>query len=312
MAFTVRMERICQPYWHLHENHKFKSLDRDYDSILYNIESMCINGEGRQPTGEKYRLMYPQIISWGALTYARLLERFPSHDHSAFILSLAKRAIECAVDAETLINTLDEQTITAINFPELVTNDILALHLKQFVNQDGSVSINFFAERMNFTQAFTDEKSPIIAKTNFINAELSKHPARMYELSPLAFEKYVASLCLDAHFRLELTKQTRDGGYDILALTDESSGEKILIECKRYAKERKVGVELVRALLGTVVSEDADRGLIVTTSQLSDDAKEFVSKNAWALEARDFESLLAWLRAVQAGRMKAAGTATCP
>jgi len=65
-----------------------------------------------------------------------------------------------------------------------------------------------------------------------------------------------------------LTPETRDGGFDILAvhrnmLTWDSVN---LVECKRYGPESGHGIGVVQRLLGAVVQQRAAKGLVVTTS----------------------------------------------
>lgn len=69
-------------------------------------------------------------------------------------------------------------------------------------------------------------------------------------------------------FEVELSKQTRDNGYDILALKNVIglSPVKYLVECKRYAEKRKVGVELIRSFKEVLQTENANKGIIATTS----------------------------------------------
>jgi len=66
-----------------------------------------------------------------------------------------------------------------------------------------------------------------------------------------------------------------DGGVDI-RLT--GNGEKVLVQCKQW-KAYKVGVPTVRELLGVVVSERANRGIVVTSGRFTRDAESFAVQN---------------------------------
>lgn len=70
--------------------------------------------------------------------------------------------------------------------------------------------------------------------------------------------------------KIELTCISRDGGYDILCIDSEKG--KFLAEVKRYRQNRKVGVAIVRQLAGVLVRENESRGIIVTTSDFTQDA----------------------------------------
>ena len=70
---------------------------------------------------------------------------------------------------------------------------------------------------------------------------------------------------------------TGDGGIDIELLSPRA--ERILVQCKHW-KSWKVGVRPARELLGTVTSEHAHRGILVTSGQFTEQARQFAAKNA--------------------------------
>lgn len=91
------------------------------------------------------------------------------------------------------------------------------------------------------------------------------------------FEELVAEIFNGFGYSIELTKKTRDGGKDIIALrrnTNKSIEEKILIECK-YWKDKK-DVNTIRNLIGVAVSQDElPIGIMLaTTSHFTSDAKK--------------------------------------
>ena len=62
-----------------------------------------------------------------------------------------------------------------------------------------------------------------------------------------------------------------DGGIDLVL---RGNGETILVQCKRW-RSRKVGVDKVRELYGILVSEGANRGILVSSGHFTNDAKSF-------------------------------------
>ena len=127
-------------------------------------------------------------------------------------------------------------------------------------------------------------------------ARLAVQPNRVKELSPRQFEELVAELLTGDGFEVHLTPQTRDGGRDILAHLDTAAGRHLFyVECKQY-KTRPVGVEVVRALYGTVIQERATAGLIVTTSEYTRDALRFAREIQHQMSLKDRDQLVAWLR----------------
>ena len=126
---------------------------------------------------------------------------------------------------------------------------------------------------------------------------IQKNPAYLYQLSPRQFEEFVAELFFRHGFQVELTKQTRDGGKDIIAVSSRLDIPiKYIVECKRYAYERKVSLEYVQRLLGVKVAEDANKAILVTTSQFTRDAVAFAHRHFWDLALKDFSDLSAWVR----------------
>lgn len=73
---------------------------------------------------------------------------------------------------------------------------------------------------------------------------------------------------------VKVTRASRDSGVDAIAFDPEPiRGGKFVIQAKRYT--RTVDVSAVRDLYGTVQSEGANRGILVTTSKFGPDSREF-------------------------------------
>ncbi len=71
-----------------------------------------------------------------------------------------------------------------------------------------------------------------------------------------------------------------------------------LVECKRYAKKRPVSIEYVRGLYGTITSEGASNGLIVTTSSFSKPAREFARNHHYRIALKEYADLVEWIQRV--------------
>lgn len=144
----------------------------------------------------------------------------------------------------------------------------------------------------------TIEVAPsILAAADSLARVLSREPESIYQLPPRSFEELIAGLIDDMGWEVVLTPQTRDGGRDIIALLNNELGRHLcLIEAKRYAANRKVGVDLVRTLYGTVTHEEATSGLLVTTARFSKEAQAFASQHTNRLGLKDYEDVLQWIR----------------
>ncbi len=127
-----------------------------------------------------------------------------------------------------------------------------------------------------------------------------KNPSSLYAISSRQFEELVAEIFEKRGFAVELTKATRDGGKDIIAIsTYMGIRMKYIIECKRYARDNKVSLDVVQRLYGVKVSENANKAILVTTSDYTRDAKKFGSQHRWDLELKDRDDILGWLKGYQ-------------
>jgi hypothetical protein len=126
---------------------------------------------------------------------------------------------------------------------------------------------------------------------------LDKHPEQMYQMDPRRFEMLVADLLADMGYDVELTPESRDGGRDILAAFRLPAGEILtIVECKRYAPDNKVGVEIVERFFFAVDRRDnASCGLIATTSFFTEGARALENQFRWRLGLKDFDVLRGWI-----------------
>lgn len=74
------------------------------------------------------------------------------------------------------------------------------------------------------------------------------------EITPRQFEEIVAEVFKSKGYEVDLTKRTRDGGKDIIAIHTDTLGirNKYFIECKCYSESNKISVDVVRALYGVL------------------------------------------------------------
>ncbi len=147
------------------------------------------------------------------------------------------------------------------------------------------------------TEIITNVRPRIISATDYLIQKLRKQPQSIYDLAPRKFEELLAELLTDMGWEVELTKATRDGGKDILAYLDTEVGKMLcLVEAKKYREDRKVGVDLVRSLYGTLYDHRASSAMLVTTSSFTSGAKEFQEKYEYQLSLRDYSDLVQWIQ----------------
>lgn len=127
---------------------------------------------------------------------------------------------------------------------------------------------------------------------------LAMHPEFLHRLEPRRFEELVAEFYRSHGWDVELTAQTRDGGYDIIAVMDSSPARmKVLIEAKRFSPERPVGVSIVRKLYGIRATQATSQLVLATSSYVSRPAKkEFERVVPWELDFLERDAILDWCR----------------
>ncbi len=136
---------------------------------------------------------------------------------------------------------------------------------------------------------------------------VSATPALLNQMNPRLFERLVAEIFRSHGCDVELTASTRDGGYDIIAVRlNAPTNLRILAEAKRFAPDRAVGVDIVRALYGVKAINEVSQVVLATTSYISTPArKEFDRVIPWELDFIERDSILDWCR--QYGVVKLSG-----
>lgn len=96
------------------------------------------------------------------------------------------------------------------------------------------------------------------------------------QMDPFAFEDLIKVMLSKMGFEAETTSKTVDGGIDVIAINRAPLfAGKYIIQCKKYATDNKVGEPVIRDLYGVVNSENANKGVLITTSSFSSKAVDF-------------------------------------
>jgi HJR/Mrr/RecB family endonuclease len=130
--------------------------------------------------------------------------------------------------------------------------------------------------------------------------QLNNQPEDVHQLEPRQFEELIEYLLKKDGFETVLTPRSRDGGKDIIAKYITPAGISFLtyVECKRYSPDRPIGVEYLRSLYGTVMSERVNLGMLVTSSRFTSEAYKFQTKTENFLELKDFMALKKWIKKI--------------
>jgi restriction endonuclease Mrr len=129
-----------------------------------------------------------------------------------------------------------------------------------------------------------------------IKRYLARNPHKLYSLSPRRFEELVADILRDFGFDVELTPATRDGGCDIYAhVKNQVTQFLMLVECKRWAARKLVGVDIVQRVYGVQQATGANKSMIVTTSFFTKPARSERERFRTQMDLRDYGCLKEWL-----------------
>lgn len=103
-------------------------------------------------------------------------------------------------------------------------------------------------------------------------------------LTPARFERLIVDLLLAMGYgdgRAEMGQaigKSGDGGIDGVVNEDKLGLDAVYIQAKRYAPENTIGRPALQAFIGSMTGESATKGVFVTTSSFSKDARDYVRR----------------------------------
>lgn len=142
--------------------------------------------------------------------------------------------------------------------------------------------------------------------TREMTAHLARHSWELYTIPHSFFEELIAEILssfgFEVHLNVRLLGQARGDEADIIAFTRPSGMSKkigYVVECKRFAKHRKVDLRIATHLYGLKQRHaehwGLDRALLATTSTVTSDVvREYGSR--WDFEISDHERIVEWLK----------------
>lgn len=112
--------------------------------------------------------------------------------------------------------------------------------------------------------------------------KINKNNVSLYDreylqnLTGFEFEDFCASLFRSMGYKdVEKTPSVNDEGRDLILTTDD--GETIFVEAKRY-ENIKIGREICQKLTGSLIGFGVKRGIIITTSEIHQNAWDYICK----------------------------------
>ncbi|RDY30006.1 restriction endonuclease [Lachnotalea glycerini] len=85
------------------------------------------------------------------------------------------------------------------------------------------------------------------------------------------FEKIVYEYLKAQNLYIEYPLQSKDNGYDFFI-----PKRNCLVEVKKYSRNSKISLSVIRAILGTMFEMNVDRGIIISSSEFTNSAINFV------------------------------------
>lgn len=135
------------------------------------------------------------------------------------------------------------------------------------------------------------ENGYIIIRENLESEILSK----IKESSPRFFEELIVDLIKKMGYGIEgqVIGKTGDGGVDGLIKEDKLGLDTIFLQAKRW--ENHVGAKHIRDFAGALQSKKSKKGIFITTSEFSADAKQFVKEIENRIILIDGEQLASYM-----------------
>ena len=107
---------------------------------------------------------------------------------------------------------------------------------------------------------------------------------RLHTMHPVRFERLILDLLKAMGYgagsfgKHEMTKASGDGGIDGIIHEDALGLDAVYIQAKRYQAETKVGRPAIQQFIGSLTGEGATKGVFVTTSDFSTEARGYLTK----------------------------------
>ncbi|MBV9107897.1 MAG: restriction endonuclease [Gemmatimonadetes bacterium] len=136
----------------------------------------------------------------------------------------------------------------------------------------------------------------VTAKWNLLLEEIASARIPLHALDWKAFEDLIARLLERFSWQVTSLGYTKDGGADLLAVKQVNPGVpfEMLVQCKRFAPHRKVGISYVRELWSVRCDRSAHQAMLATTSGFTRGAVR--KADEWKLDLRDHDRILDWCR----------------
>lgn len=142
----------------------------------------------------------------------------------------------------------------------------------------------------------------LIASVKVVHQEffdwIRTHPDIVEDVAWEALERIVAEIFASRGFEVSITARVRGASSDLIAIRGDEFGvdTRYLVEVKHYQKNRKIGMNIVNAVIGAARRAKVEHAFLITTSSFSRDVVEQQPYlRDLRLHLRDGEQLKEWL-----------------
>lgn len=201
---------------------------------------------------------------------------------------LSKAGLIVTPSRGKFIATDEGRALLATN-PSSINNELLSRYPSFVAFKIGRAAAsvdarsgNGRAEKVIQVEAITPEEQIDVA-VGALNATLASDLIeRVLQNAPAFFERLIIDLLVKMGYggsRSDAATslgKPNDGGVDGVINEDLLGLDRVYIQAKRYAEGNNIGRPEVQAFLGSLVGNGAAKGVFVTTSEFSAQAKEFV------------------------------------
>ena len=116
---------------------------------------------------------------------------------------------------------------------------------------------------------------------------------RIRQNPPSFFEKVVLKLLENMGYgKGEVTGRSGDGGIDGYIYQDKLGLDKILFQAKRFGEDTPVSASMLRDFIGTLATNEANKGVFITTSRFPKDAEHNISRSPKSIRLVDAPKLV--------------------
>ena len=121
---------------------------------------------------------------------------------------------------------------------------------------------------------------------------IDRHKRKIQNMTHIEFEEFVERIFENLGYSVRVTKPTRDGGYDIIATKSEPIIMALLIECKHWREDRKVGIDVLRKIHSVMDTEQVNKAIVVTSSTFTSGVRKFAKERRTLIDLWDLDDLV--------------------